>query len=147
MVDYGHNPDAFMAVCRMAAKWEGRRVTGIIGVPGDRDDSVVERAGRVAARGFHRLIIKEDKDLRGREPGEVAKLLCEAVNDEWPGTECRVVLDEVEALRSELREMEDGQVVVIFYDTLEPVLAVLKDVGARPVSVLDESAQPARVVG
>jgi cyanophycin synthetase len=137
MVDYGHNPDAFDAVCRMAARWEDRRVTGVIGVPGDRDDSVVEAAGRVAARGFHRVIIKEDKDLRGRAPGEVAKLLCEAVNDEWPGTECHIVLDEVEALRAELREMQEGQVVVIFYDKLEPVLAALEEYGARPVSAME----------
>jgi cyanophycin synthetase len=139
MVDYGHNPEAFLAVCRMAAKWEGRRVTGIIGVPGDRDDSVVEAAGRVAARGFHRVIIKEDKDLRGRAPGEVAKLLCEAVNDEWPGTECHVVLDEIEALREELQALEEGQVVVIFYDKLEPVLEVLEERGAVPVGAIEET--------
>jgi cyanophycin synthetase len=138
MVDYGHNPEAFTAVCRMAAKWEGRRVTGIIGVPGDRDDSVVEAAGRVAARGFHRVIIKEDKDLRGREAGEVAKLLCKSVNDEWPGTECRVVLDEIEALREELQALEEGQVVVIFYDQLEPVLEVLEEHGALPVEAIEE---------
>jgi cyanophycin synthetase len=143
MVDYGHNPDAFLAVCAMAAKWEGRRVTGIIGVPGDRDDSVVERAGRVAARGFHRVIIKEDKDLRGRGPGEVAKLLCAAVGDEWPGTECRIVLDEVEALREELLGIEEGQVVVIFYDQLEPVQRVLEEHGAIPVSAIgEERRQP-----
>jgi cyanophycin synthetase len=139
MVDYGHNPEAFLAVCRMAAKWEGRRVTGIIGVPGDRDDSVVEAAGRVAARGFHRVIIKEDKDLRGRAPGEVARLLCEAVGDEWPGTECHIVLDEIEALREELRGMEEGQVVVIFYDRLEPVLEVLEERGAVPVGAIEET--------
>jgi cyanophycin synthetase len=141
MVDYGHNPDAFEAVCRMAARWEDRRVTGIIGVPGDRDDSVVEQAGRVAARGFHRVIIKEDKDLRGRAPGEVAKLLCEAVNDEWPGTECRIVLDEVEALRAELQELQQGQVVVIFYDKLEPVLSALEEHGALAVAAIEEKRQ------
>jgi cyanophycin synthetase len=145
MVDYGHNPDAFDAVCRMAARWEDRRVTGIIGVPGDRDDSVVEQAGRVAARGFHRIIIKEDKDLRGREKGEVAKLLCEAVNDEWPGTECRIVLDEVEALRSELQEMQEGQVVVIFYDKLGPVLDALREYGAHPVGAIEARRQPVAV--
>jgi cyanophycin synthetase len=139
MVDYGHNPEAFLAVCRMAAKWEGRRVTGIIGVPGDRDDSVVEAAGRVAARGFHRVIIKEDKDLRGRKPGEVARLLCESVNEEWPGTECHIVLDEIEALRDELRGMEEGQVVVIFYDRLEPVLEVLEERRAVPVGAIEET--------
>ena len=66
MLDYGHNADAFAAVCRMAARWKGRRVTGIIGVPGDRDDALIEEAGRIAARGFHRLVIKEDEDTRGR---------------------------------------------------------------------------------
>jgi cyanophycin synthetase len=141
MVDYGHNPEAFLAVCRMAAKWEGRRVTGIIGVPGDRDDSVVEAAGRIAARGFHRVIIKEDKDLRSRAPGEVARLLCESVNDEWPGTECHIVLDEIEALREELRALEEGQVVVIFYDRLEPVLGVLEEHGAVPVGAIEETKQ------
>jgi cyanophycin synthetase len=139
LVDYGHNPDAFAAVCRMAAKWEGRRITGIIGVPGDRDDSVVEHAGRVAARGFHRVIIKEDKDLRGRAKGEVARLMCEAVNDESPGTECHIVLDEIEALRSEVERMRDGQVVVVFYDRLEPVLRLLKECGAVPISTIGES--------
>ncbi|HEY1403370.1 MAG TPA: cyanophycin synthetase, partial [Pyrinomonadaceae bacterium] len=145
MVDYGHNPEAFDAVCRMAARWEDRRVTGIIGVPGDRDDSLVEQAGRVAARGFHRVIIKEDKDLRGRESGTVAKLLCDAVNDEWPGTECHIVLDEVEALRSELQEIQEGQVVVIFYDKLEPVLEMLERYGAIPVGAIEAKPQPEAV--
>jgi cyanophycin synthetase len=138
MIDYGHNPDAFMAVCRMAAGWKGRRVTGVIGVPGDRDNSVVEQAGRVAARGFHRIIIKEDEDLRGREKGEVARLLCRAVNEESPGKECHVVLDDVEALRSELERLRAGEVVVFFYDKLEPVLKLLEEFGARPTTTMGE---------
>jgi cyanophycin synthetase len=138
MVDYGHNPDAFAAVCRMAARWNDRRVTGIIGVPGDRDDSVIKQAGQVAARGFHRVIIKEDDDLRGREKGAVAKLLCQAVNDESPDTECHIALDEVEALRSEIDGMQDGQVIVVFYDTLGPMMKLLESVGATPVSAISE---------
>jgi cyanophycin synthetase len=142
LVDYGHNPDAFGAVCRTAARWDDRRVTGIIGVPGDRDDSVVAEAGRVAARGFHRVIIKEDADLRGREKGEVAKLLCEAVNAESPATECRIVLDEVEALRSEIAGLGDGQVVVVFYDQLGPVLEVLAECGAEPAASIEAAEAP-----
>ena len=143
MVDYGHNPDAFAAVCRMAARWNERRVTGIIGIPGDRDDSVIEQAGRVAARGFHRVIIKEDIDLRGREKGMVAKLLCKAVNDESPDTECHIVLDEINALRSEIEGLREGEVIIVFYDQLEPVMKALEDAGAMPVSIIDEP----RVVG
>ncbi|HEV2883042.1 MAG TPA: cyanophycin synthetase [Pyrinomonadaceae bacterium] len=140
MVDYGHNPDAFDAVSRMAALWHGRRVTAILGVPGDRDDSLIEESGRIAARGFHRIIIKEDKDLRGRRKGEVAGLLCRTVNAESPGRECLTVLDEVEAFSDELREMKQGDVVVVFYDKLEPVLEVLAQHGAVPVTSIGEFA-------
>jgi cyanophycin synthetase len=140
MVDYGHNPDAFAAICRMAARWKGHNVTGIIGVPGDRDESVIKQSGRVAARGFHRVIIKEDKDLRGREKGEVARLLCKTVNDESPNTECHIVLDEIEALRSEVESMRDDQVVVVFYDKLNPLMKLLEECGARPVSMMSESS-------
>jgi cyanophycin synthetase len=137
MVDYGHNPNAFEAICRMASKWENRRVTGVIGVPGDRDDSLIVHAGRVAARGFDRLIIREDHDLRGRDPGAVAQLLCEAARDEVPETDLQVVLDVSEALHHAVKTMEHGEVVVVFYEKLEPLRQVLETYAAQPVSSLN----------
>jgi cyanophycin synthetase len=138
LVDYGHNPDAFSSVCQMAGKWIGRRVTGIIGVPGDRDNSVVEQAGRAAARGFERIIIKEDGDLRGRRGGEIAELLRAAVMSEAPECECQIVLDETEALRTALSEIEPDEVVVIFYEKLDPALSVLKEFGAAPAQMVPQ---------
>jgi len=141
LVDYGHNPDAFSSICQMAAKWRGRRVTGVIGVPGDRDDSVVEQAGRAAARGFERIIIKEDQDLRGRRRGEIAELLRAAAMSEAPECECQVVLDETEALRIALSEIEPGEVVVIFYEKLDPVLSVLDEFGAAPAQTFSRESK------
>src|ERR1051325_1839036 len=140
VVDYGHNPAAFEAVSRMAALWSGRRVTAILGVPGDRDDRLIEEAGRIAARGFNRIIIKEDKDLRGRQRGEVASLLCRTVGETSPELECLTVLDEVEAFSQELNEMKHGDVVVIFYDQLEPVSEVLARHAAVPATGFGELA-------
>jgi cyanophycin synthetase len=137
MLDYGHNADAFAAICQMVAQWEGRRVTGIIGVPGDRDDALIEEAGRIAARGFHRLVIKEDEDTRGREQGAVARLLCEAATREAPERECCVVLDDTEALSQELRQLQSGDVIVMFYDKLEPLLRVLESFDARPATTIE----------
>ncbi len=133
LLDYGHNPDAFAAVCQMAAQWGGRRVTGVIGVPGDRDDMVVDQAGRAAARGFERIIIKEDRDTRGRRRGEVADLLRRAVVSEAPGRDCRVMLDEIAAMRAAIEEIEPDDVVVIFYEKLDPALSLLEQFGAKPV--------------
>jgi cyanophycin synthetase len=132
LLDYGHNPDAFAAVCQMVAKWGGRRVTGVIGVPGDRDDMVVDQAGRAAARGFERIIIKEDMDTRGRRRGEIAGLLRRAVMSEAPGRDCRVELDEIAAMRMAVEEIGPGDVVVIFYEKLDPALSLLKQFGAKP---------------
>jgi cyanophycin synthetase len=142
VVDYGHNPHAFEAICQTAYRWnvDGRKLTGIIGVPGDRANGLVEQAGRVAARGFDHLIIKEDKDLRGRRRGEVAGLLLDAVRDEVPDRECQVILDECDALCRAIRQMTNGEIVVVFYEKLEPILEVLQRYGATGVSAIEESA-------
>jgi cyanophycin synthetase len=137
LLDYGHNPDAFKAICQMASQWKGRRVTGVLGLPGDRDNSIIEQAGRVAALGFDRIIIKEDKDLRGRQSGAVAGLLTEAVKREVPGRDCIISLDEREAIEIALREMEPDEIVIIFFDKLEPVLETLAEHGAVAVATIE----------
>jgi cyanophycin synthetase len=136
MVDYGHNSDAFEAICRLASNWSELRVTGIIGVPGDRDDTVIAHAARVAATGFSRLIVKEDADLRGRAPGEVSGLLFDAVREVAPAVECEVVLDEVEALRRAVSQMIKGEVIVVFYEKLKPIQRVLEEFAAQPTPAL-----------
>lgn len=139
LLDYGHNPEAFKSICRMAAAWNGgRRVTGIIGVPGDRSDELIEEAGRVAARGFNRVVIKEDEDLRGRRSGEVAEILRRTVLDEVPERECRVQLSDCDAVAHEMLSLKDGDVLVIFYDKLEPITDVLKPYKPVPVSSVEE---------
>jgi len=118
------------------------------GVPGDRDDSLIEHAGRVAARGFHRLIIREDRDLRGRDRGAVAELLREAALKEAPQTDCQVVLDEHEALHHAVRTMQHGEVVVVFYEKLEQLRRVLEKYAAQPVhslAALNVESKPRRI--
>ena len=75
VVDYGHNPAALRAVCRMVAHWS-RNVTAVLTAPGDRSDSLVEESAlsvRVAV--WPASSFAKDLDLRGRQPGEVAQLL------------------------------------------------------------------------
>jgi len=51
------------------------------------------------------------------------------------------VLDEIEALRSELAGIEDGQVVIIFYDEFGPVLGLLEEHGAAPVGAVSDAGR------
>jgi UDP-N-acetylmuramyl tripeptide synthase len=139
LVDYGHNTDGFAAVSRMATRWEGKTVTAIIGLPGDRDNRVIEEAAQVAARGFDRVIVTEEVNLRGRAPGEMAKLLCDAIAREKPGSDCEIVPDEIEAFSKALAQMRKNEVVVMFYRQLNLILEILAENGAVPVSSFEET--------
>ena len=139
LVDYGHNTDGFAAVCRMAQRWTGKIVTGIIGLPGDRENRLVEEAARVAARGFDRVIVTEEVNRRGREIGEMAKLLCDAIKREKPDKDCEIIFDEIEAFSKAVAEIRENEVVVIFYRQFDLILEVLARNNAVPVSSFEET--------
>jgi cyanophycin synthetase len=138
VVDYGHNAGAFEALASLTQQWTDRRVTCVFTVPGDRPDRLISETGRLAARSFDRLIIREDTDLRGRKPGEVAHLLCCAAQDVAPEKECRIIPDEGGALMTALDEMEEGEVVLFFYEKhTEPHLNMLRRYGCIPVPTIE----------
>lgn len=139
-LDYGHNPEAFKSVCRMAAHWNDgeRRVNGVIGVPGDRCNDLIEQAGRIAAQGFHRITVKEDADLRGRAKGEVAQLLYQSVKEETPEIDCQIILDEAEALRREITRLQPGDILVCFFEKFDRVRGILDICEAVPTKQIEE---------
>jgi cyanophycin synthetase len=132
LVDYGHNADGYRAVARMASRVASGRVTSVITLPGDRADEVLVEAARAAANGFDRVVISEDHDLRGRAPGELPRLLAETVRAERPDRECVVMPDECAAVESEIARMGPGDLVVVFYEKLGPILETLARHGAAP---------------
>ena len=78
LVDYAHNPAAVDAIIELVAHMDAHRRIGVITVPGDRRDDDIRAVGRLCAR-LDRVIVKEDADLRGRGPGEIARLLTEGL--------------------------------------------------------------------
>lgn len=141
MVDYGHNPAALANVAGLVEAWkaDGRRVTGILGLPGDRADWVSQEAARTAARVFDRLILREDENRRGRKPGEMIGLMLDAVRQERPGLPCTAIANQVDALEHTLATMEPGEVSVLFYDEIEPVTRWLGEVGTVPAPMVGQA--------
>ena len=134
LFDYGHNTAALEAIAETAAHWPAEVVTAVLGLPGDRADRLIEMAARAAARGFDRIILREDKDLRGRRPGEVAGLVAKAIRRENPNVEVLTVLDEKEAMQTALAQMSPGELVIAFCDDCDSVREALMQRGAVPVS-------------
>nr|MBO2494456.1 cyanophycin synthetase [Clostridia bacterium] len=128
VVDYAHNISGYTQVIEAIKKMGALQTVGIIGVPGDRQDDTIRCIGFIAGKGFDRIIIKEDVDLRGRCRGEVAKLLKEGVlSAGMDPSKVEIILSEVEALKTAIRRAKAGDLIVIFYEKLEPVMAVIKE--------------------
>ncbi|MCF6096203.1 cyanophycin synthetase [Thermovorax subterraneus] len=128
ILDYGHNPAALEAVIATAKSMNPARMIGVIASPGDRMDDAIVMLGQVAGRGFQRLVVKEDEDLRGRKPGEVASLLVKgALSAGLKKEQIDVILKESEAIAFALENAQEGDLVVIFYEKYETALKAIKE--------------------
>ena len=125
VLDYGHNIEGYKCVLKSLTKIRKKEIIGIIGVPGDRENSHIEEIGKICTKTIDKIIIKEDKDRRGREKGEVAKILEKAIKHN-KNKKCMVCLDEVEALKRALNIAAKDDIIVVFYEKLEPLIEVIK---------------------
>jgi len=148
LLDYGHNEAGYAQVIRACRKFPHRRLTGVIGMPGDRMDSAITAVGRLCAGAFDRLYIKEDKDLRGRERGEVAGLLYHSVIDaQYPPESATVIENELDAMKTAIDRAETGDLIVVLYERLKPLEQYLTQIGAARQSAppAKKRAEPIRV--
>lgn len=146
LVDYGHNEAAFRAVGQLLAQWEGPLI-GVVGLPGDRSDELVSAAATVAAKTFHRVILREDADLRGRERGELIERMREVIGRVSPGVKTESEPSLKKALQGLMDDVAKGALVAVFYEHLHEVEELLDSVGALRVEELplspDASNHPA----
>lgn len=132
ILDYGHNPAGLASTLAYAGRSGPGRLLAVLGVPGDRPDSLIRQSGKVAGKACRLLWIKEDRDRRGRGEGEVAALLREGALAGGLGEDSvRVVLDELEATRQALAAARPGDTLVIFYELLGPLVGLLEEGAER----------------
>lgn len=121
-IDYGHNAAGIQEIIKTLKKFKGRSLVGCLTMPGDRTDDSIRDVARIAAKGFQRLIIREDEDLRGRKPGEVAGIIYNTAVETGMDPKCiTVVLAERQAFQYGLDTCLQGDVFVMFYEHIEPI--------------------------
>jgi cyanophycin synthetase len=140
VIDYCHNVDGMRQLAdfveRMMAEPQARtgrvgaggrsngragRAIGVIGIPGDRRDDDQREYGAIAARAFDELIVREDKNLRGRSPGVTASNVVEGIRAARADGGARAartekILEELPAVRMALRRASPGDLVVMCVD-------------------------------
>ena len=135
LIDYAHNAHGLETVGdfveRMTSKasdgappgspsWSANLRLAVVATPGDRRDEDMRELGRVAARYFDDLIIREDRNPRGRKRGETAQHVLEGAREAMKtgarAGSVEIVLDEMEATRRALDRSRPGDLVVLCVD-------------------------------
>lgn len=81
LVDYAHNPDGLLGIKPFILSTPASIRTGVISGTGDRRDDDIRRMGRIAAAIFDRIVICQERYLRGRTADEISSLLAEGVKE------------------------------------------------------------------
>lgn len=133
LLDYAHNPSGYQSVIQFINCLNACRLVGIIGMPGDRMDKVIFEVGKISGGFFSKLIIKEDEDLRGRSPGEVAQILYQgALHGGAHEKDLQIILRETDALETAIYQALPGDLIVLFYEKLESALQIINLYSAPP---------------
>lgn len=127
ILDYAHNIEGYKAVIESLKEINYNRVIGVIGVPGDREDSSIVKIGRICGEFFEEMIVKEDRDKRGRKDNEIAKLLTKGITKSKGNLDgVETVLDEGEALKKALLRAKEGDVIIVFYEDFNYLNNIIK---------------------
>ncbi|HWR60674.1 MAG TPA: cyanophycin synthetase [Clostridia bacterium] len=127
ILDYGHNIDGYRVVIDSLEKMKTGRLIGVIGTPGDRTDSSTITIGNMCGNCFDRIYIKEDRDRRGREPGEIAALLEKGCKmGSIKPSEILIELAEEKALEKAIVYSSPGDIVIVFFEEYQPVMDVVE---------------------
>lgn len=126
MIDYSHNVAGYSAVIKFIQKVKAKRLVGIIGMPGDRQDSNFMEVGELCARSFDKIYIKEDIDTRGRRRGEVAEIFETGIINAGAKREnVEIIYSETEALEKAMLDAQPGDLIALFYEEFDPAIQVI----------------------
>lgn len=127
LVDFAHNPAGLELLCDFVGKMDGSPKVGIISGTGDRRDEDIRELGRISGRSFDEIIIRQDKNLRGRTAEEIVNLLVEGINDtKGKDIPLTIIYNEKEAIMHAYNTAKPSSLITIMCDVVAEALDLIK---------------------
>ncbi|MBI2281752.1 MAG: cyanophycin synthetase [Bacteroidetes bacterium] len=122
LLDYAHNPAGLRALQKLIERMDGKPKVGIIAGIGDRrfEDNV--EIGQIAAEMFDEIIIRQDKNLRGRTDQELIDMLTIGIKKVEPKKPFKVIPNEFEAITYAVKHAKKGSLIVLCSDVVPDAL-------------------------
>lgn len=126
MLDYAHNPAGFSAIADFLENVEATEKVGIIAGVGDRRDEDILELGVLSAKMFDRIIIRQDKNLRGRSEANLIDLMKQGIFSVDPNKEVMIIPKESEAIQHAVNNAKKDSFIVICSDVVPDALELVK---------------------
>jgi len=125
IVDYGHNASALAALIEAIEQFPHDRRTIVYSAAGDRRDCDMIRQGELLGEAFDRVLLYEDHYLRGRQQGDIMRLLREGLDAGSRACEVQNFQGNIKAIECALREARPGDLVVLQADVIDETMEFL----------------------
>lgn len=139
LADFAHNPHGLQLLCDFISRLDYTTRIGVISGTGDRRDEDIRALGEISARCFDEIIIRCDKNLRGRTADEIINLLKEGIENVNTSLPVLVIPDENEALEYIYANYRQGALYTVMCDVVAGALDKIKELKDREEK--EQSAQ------
>jgi cyanophycin synthetase len=126
MIDYAHNTHGLTAIGKYVKSVDASVKVGIIAGVGDRRDEDIISLGEAAADVFDEIIIRQDKNLRGRTEQEIIDLMTKGIHNIDPNKKIVVIKKESEAIDYAFQNAVKDSFIVITSDVVPDALEQVK---------------------
>ena len=124
LIDYAHNVPALVALEPLVLGLGQKRRIAVASAPGNRRDDDLAALGAQLAR-MHDEVYLCEADLRGRAPGEIAKLIAKGAVDAG-GATVEFVGTEYDAIGRAMDAAREGDLLVLLVDDIAGTIQRLK---------------------
>ena len=131
LADFAHNPHGLKLLCDFVSKLDYKTKVGVISGTGDRRDEDIMELGEISAQYFDQIIIRCDKNLRGRTADEIIGLLKQGIDKVNPHVPTLTIANENEALEYIYANQIPGALYTIMCDVVAGALDKIKELKAR----------------
>ncbi|MDH3699610.1 MAG: cyanophycin synthetase, partial [Flavobacteriaceae bacterium] len=127
LLDYAHNPAGMRALKNFCDHLDATVKVGIIAGIGDRREEDNNEMGSIAAEMFDEIIIRQDKQLRGRTDKELIKMLHDGIRKMDPGKKTTIIPSEREAIEHAVAHAQKGALIVLCSDVVPDALELVQN--------------------
>lgn len=135
LADFAHNPHGLQLLCDFVEKLSYPKKIGVISGTGDRRDEDIRKLGEISGKYFDEIIIRCDKNLRGRDANEIIELLKEGIAISAPETPTMVIPNENEALEYIYNNPEEGALYTVMCDVVAGAIDKIKELKDRELKL------------